>query len=261
MGLSELCIRRPVMTILLMASIMLAGFIGYRQLPVAAIPRIEVPTIQVTARLPGGSPNTMAVSVASPLERQFSTISGVSAITSSSFEGVTQITLEFDLNRNIDAAALDVQSAISSALRRLPADLAEPPSFRKVNPADSPIMFLALTSDTAPAVDIQDYADRVISPAISAISGVAVVNVNGQQKRAVRVRYDLDALASRGISIEEMRLAITQHASVSPIGSIRTSRTRYELETNSAEPRAAFFKPIVVAWRSSLVIFSTPSGS
>ncbi len=250
MGLSELCIRRPVMTILMMASIMLAGFAGYRQLPVAAIPRIEVPTIQVTARLPGGSPNTMAVSVASPLERQFSTISGVAAITSSSFEGVTQITLEFDLNRNIDAAALDVQSAISSALRRLPSDLAEPPSFRKVNPADSPIMFLALTSDTTPAVDIQDYADRVLSPAISAINGVAVVSVNGQQKRAVRIRYDLDALASRGISIEEMRTAITQHTSVSPIGSIRTSRLQYQLETNAAEPKATFFKPIVVAWRN-----------
>ena len=250
MGLSELCIRRPVMTILLMASILLAGFIGYRQLPVAAIPRIEVPTIQVTARLSGGSPNTMAVSVASPLERQFSTISGVSAITSSSVEGVTQITLEFELNRNIDAAALDVQSAISSAMRRLPADLAEPPSFRKINPADSPVLFLALTSDTTPAVDIQDYADRVLSPAISAISGVALVNVNGQQKRAVRIRYDLDALASRGISVEELRTSITQHTSVSPIGSIRTTRQRYELETNAAEPKAAFFKDIVVAWRN-----------
>jgi HAE1 family hydrophobic/amphiphilic exporter-1 len=250
MGLSELCIRRPVMTILLMVSIMLAGFVGYRQLPVAAIPRIDVPTIQVTARLSGGSPNTMAVSVASPLERQFSTISGVTAITSSSVEGVTQITLEFDLGRNIDNAALDVQSAISSAMRRLPADLNEPPSFRKVNPADSPIMFLALTSDTAPAVDIQDYADRVLSPAISAVNGVALVSVNGQQKRAVRVRYDLDALAIRGISVEEMRTAITQHASVSPIGSIRTTRQRYELETNSAEPKADFFRNIVIAWRN-----------
>jgi HAE1 family hydrophobic/amphiphilic exporter-1 len=250
MGLSEVCIRRPVMTILLMASIMLAGFIGYRQLPIAAIPRIDVPTIQVTARLPGGSPQTMAVSVASPLERQFSTIAGVGSITSTSVVGVTQITLEFDLNRNIDAAALDVQTAISSALRRLPSDLAEPPSFRKVNPADSPIIFLALTSDTAPAVDIQDYADRVLTPAISAINGVALVTVNGQQKRSVRVRYNPDALAVRGISVEEVRAAITQHTSVSPIGSIRTSRQRYELETNTAEPKAAFFKPLVVAWRN-----------
>ncbi len=250
MGLSELCIRRPVMTILLMASIMMAGFIGYRQLPIAAIPRIDVPTIQVTARLPGGSPQTMAVSVASPIERQFSTISGVTAITSTSVVGVTQVTLEFDLKRDIDAAALDVQTAISSVMRRLPADLAEPPSFRKVNPADSPIIFLALTSDTAPAVDIQDYADRILTPAISAINGVALVNVNGQQKRAVRVRYDPDALAVRGISVEEVRTAITQHTSVSPIGSIRTSRQRYELETNAAEPKAAFFRPLVVAWRN-----------
>jgi HAE1 family hydrophobic/amphiphilic exporter-1 len=250
MGISELCIRRPVMTILLMASIMLAGFIGYRQLPIAAIPRIEVPTIQVTARLPGGSPYTMAVSVASPLERQFSTIAGISAITSTSVEGVTQITLEFDLARNIDAAALDVQSAISSALRRLPPDLPEPPSFRKVNPADSPVIFLALTSDTAPATDIQDYADRVLTPALSSINGVALVNTNGQQKRAVRVRYDLDALATRGISIEEMTVALRQHASVSPIGSIRTERQNYILETNRATPTAAFFKPIVIAWRN-----------
>ena len=250
MGISELCIRRPVMTILLMASIMLAGFIGYRQLPIAAIPRIEVPTIQVSARLPGGSPYTMAVSVASPLERQFSTIAGVTAITSTSVEGVTQITLEFDLNRNIDSAALDVQSAISSALRRLPADLPEPPSFRKVNPADSPVIFLAMTSDTAQATDIQDYADRVLTPALSSISGVALVTVNGQQKRAVRVRYDLDALAIRGISIEEMTAALRQFTSVSPIGSIRTERQLYTLETNRAAPTAAYFKPVVIAWRN-----------
>ena len=250
MGISELCIRRPVMTILLMASILLAGFIGYRQLPIAAIPRIEVPTIQVTARLPGGSPYTMAVSVAAPLERQFSTIAGMASITSSSVEGITQITMEFDLGRNIDAAALDVQSAISGALRRLPADLPEPPSFRKVNPADSPVIFLALTSETAPATDIQDYADRVLTPALSAINGVALVNVNGQQKRAVRVRYDLDALAVRGISIEEMSTALRQFASVSPIGSIRTERQNYILETNRAVPTAAYFKPVVIAWRN-----------
>ncbi|CAN0071128.1 unnamed protein product, partial [Phaeothamnion confervicola] len=250
MGISELCIRRPVMTILLMASILLAGFLGYRQLPIAAIPRIEVPTIQVTARLPGGSPYTMAVSVASPLERQFSTIAGVASITSSSVEGVTQITMEFDLARSIDAAALDVQSAISSALRRLPADLPEPPSFRKLNPADSPVIFLAMTSDTAQATDIQDYADRVLTPAISSINGVALVTVNGQQKRAVRVRYDLDALAIRGISIDEMATALRQFTSVSPIGSIRTQRQLYILETNRAAPTAEFFKPIVIAWRN-----------
>ncbi len=250
MGISELCIRRPVMTILLMASILLAGFAGYRQLPIAAIPRIEVPTIQVTARLPGGSPYTMAVSVASPLERQFSTIAGLASVTSTSVEGVTQITLEFDLRRNIDSAALDVQSAISTALRRLPADLPEPPSYRKINPADSPVIFLALTSDTAPATDIQDYADRVLTPAISSINGVALVTVNGQQKRAVRVRYDLDALATRGISVEEMSSALRQYASVSPIGSIRTQRQLYILETNRATPTAAYFKPIVIAWRN-----------
>ena len=250
MGISELCIRRPVMTTLLMASILLAGLLGYRQLPISALPRMEVPTITVTARLPGGSPNTMAVSVASPLERQFSTIAGVNSITSTSVDGICTVTLEFDLNRNIDAAALDVQSAISVALRRLPADLAEPPSFRKVNPSDEPVIFLALTSETTPTTTIQDYADRVITPAIAAIRGVAQVLVNGQQKRAVRIRYDLDALAIRGIAIDEMRVAISQLASVAPIGSIRTQRQLYILETKGAEPTAAFFQDAIVAWRN-----------
>ena len=250
MGLSELCIRRPVMTTLLMAAMLLAGIMAYRLLPISALPRMEVPTITVTARLPGGSPQTMAVSVAAPLERQFSTIAGVTSITSSSVDGIASVTLEFDLNRNIDAAALDVQSAISVALRRLPPDLSEPPSFRKVNPSDEPVIFLALTSDTTPTTQIQDYADRVLTPAIAAIRGVAQVIANGQQKRAVRIKYDLDALAVRGIPVDDMRAVISQLASVSPIGSIRTQRQLYILETKGAEPTAEFFKPAVIAWRN-----------
>jgi HAE1 family hydrophobic/amphiphilic exporter-1 len=238
------------MTILVMASLALAGFFGYRQLPIAAIPRIDVPTITVSAELPGASPDTMAVSVAAPLERQFATIAGITAITSSSTQGITQITLEFDLNRNIDAAALDVQSAISVANARLPDDLLAPPSYRKVNPADTPVMFLSLTSDTATSQEINEFADKVMSPRISMQPGVAQVSIYGAQKRAVRIRYDLDALAARGISVEEIRNAITALASVSPIGSIRTQRQLYILETKSAEPTAAYFRPVVVAWRN-----------
>lgn len=250
MRLSELCIRRPVMTTLLMASLLLAGFFGYRQLPIAAIPRIEVPTITVTVGYPGASPDTMAVSIAAPLERQFATIAGITSITSLSTEGNTQITLEFDLNRNIDAAALDTQSAISVAASRLPEDLPTPPSYRKVNPADSPVIFMALTSDTATSQEITEFADKVMSPRLSTLSGVAQVSIRGEQKRAVRIKYDLDALATRGISVEEIRQAVTALASVSPIGSLRTSQQLYILEMKSAEPTAAYFKPVIVAWRN-----------
>jgi len=250
MRISELCIRRPVMTTLVMASLLLAGFFGYRQLPIAAIPRIEVPTITVSVQYPGASPDTMAVSVAAPLERQFATIAGITAITSLSTQGNTQIALEFDLNRNIDAAALDVQSSISVAMARLPIDLPAPPAYRKVNPADSPIIFLALTSDTAQSQEMNEFADKVMSPKLSTLPGVAQINIQGAQKRAVRIKYDLDALATRGISVEEVRLAVTALSSVAPIGSIRTGQQYYILEIKGAEPYAAYFKPAVVAWRN-----------
>jgi HAE1 family hydrophobic/amphiphilic exporter-1 len=250
MRLSELCIRRPVMTTLVMASLLLAGFFGYRQLPIAAIPRIEVPTITVTVQYPGASPDTMGVSVAAPLERQFATIAGITSITSLSTQGLTTIALEFDLNRNIDAAALDVQSSISVAMPRLPIDLPAPPAYRKVNPADSPIIFLALTSDTAQSQEMNEFADKVMSPKLSTLPGVAQINIQGAQKRAVRIKYDLDALATRGISVEEIRLAVVALASVAPIGSIRAAQQLYILEIKGAEPYAAYFKPTVVAWRN-----------
>ena len=250
MRLSEVCIRRPVMTTLVMASLLLAGFFGYRQLPIAAIPRIEVPTITVTVQYPGASADTMAISVAAPLERQFSTIAGITSITSLNTEGNAQVTLEFDLNRNIDAAALDVQSAISVAAARLPEDLPTPPAYRRVNPADAPVIFLALTSDTTPSQDMNEFADKVMSPRLSMISGVAQVNIQGAQKRAVRIKYDLDALASRGISVEEIRLAVAAQSTVSPVGSIRTQQQLYILEVKGAEPTAAFFRPLVVTWRN-----------
>jgi hydrophobic/amphiphilic exporter-1 (mainly G- bacteria), HAE1 family len=250
MRLSELCIRRPVMTTLVMASLLLAGFFGYRQLPIAAIPRIEVPTITVSVQYPGASPDTMAVSVAAPLERQFATIAGITAITSLSTQGNTQVTLEFDLNRSIDAAALDVQSSISVAMARLPIDLPAPPAYRKVNPADSPIIFLALTSETAQSQEINEFADKVMSPKLSTLPGVAQINIQGAQKRAVRIKYDLDALATRGISVEEIRQSMMQLSSVAPIGSVRTGQQFYILEIKGAEPYAAYFRPAIVAWRN-----------
>ena len=250
MRLSELCIRRPVMTTLVMASLLLAGFFGYRQLPIAAIPRIEVPTITVSVQYPGASPDTMAVSVAAPLERQFATIAGITSITSLSTQGNTQVALEFDLGRNIDAAALDVQSSISVAMARLPIDLPAPPAYRKVNPADSPIIFLALTSETAQSQEINEFAEKVMSPKLSTLPGVAQVTINGAQKRAVRIRYDLDALATRGISVEEVRVAVMALASVAPIGSIRTGQQFYVLDIKGAEPYAAYFKPALIAWRN-----------
>ena len=250
MRLSEVCIRRPVMTTLLMASLLLAGFFGYRQLPIAAIPRIEVPTITVTVQYPGASADTMAVSVAAPLERQFATIAGITSITSLNTEGNTQVTLEFDLDRSIDAASLDVQSAISVAAARLPEDLPNPPAYRRVNPADAPIIFLALTSDTTPSQDMNEFADKVMSPRLSTITGVAQINIQGAQKRAVRIKYDLDALATRGISVEDIRLAVAAQSTVSPVGSIRTKQQLYILEVKGAEPTAAFFKPLIVTWRN-----------
>ncbi len=195
MSLSALCIRRPVMTILLMAMIVIAGIFGFKQLPVAAVPRVDFPTIQVQAQLPGASPETMAASVASILERQFSTIAGVTSMTSTSSLGNTAIVLQFDLNRSIDGAALDVQSAISSAMRRLPVELPTPPSFRKVNPADFPIMFLALKSSQVRLSDVDAFANRAILPRISTLPGIAQVLIFGTQKYAVRVRADLDQLA------------------------------------------------------------------
>ena len=250
MRLSELCIRRPVMTTLLMASLLLAGFFGYRQLPIAAIPRIDVPTITVSVQYPGASPDTMAVSVAAPLERQFSTIAGVTSITSLNTEGRTQVTLEFELNRNIDAAALDTQSAISVAASRLPEDLPTPPAYRKVNPADTPVIFLALTSETALSQEMNEFADKVMSPRLSMLPGVAQVNIQGAQKQAVRIKYDLDALATRGISVEDIRLAVAAQANISPIGSVRTQHQIYILDVKGAEPTAAYFKPLIVAWRN-----------
>ncbi|HYN38205.1 MAG TPA: efflux RND transporter permease subunit, partial [Rhodospirillales bacterium] len=220
MGLSALCIRRPVMTTLLMLATVLLGLFGYRSLPVAALPAVDFPTIQVTATLPGASPETMAASVATVLERQFATIAGITSITSISGQGTTSVTLQFDLDRDIDGAALDVQSALSVATRRLPNDITEPPSFRKVNPADQPVILLALSSSTLPLWQVHDYADTHISPRLSVLPGVAQVQIWGSQKFAVRVRFDPDALAAKGIAVDEVREALARANSNSPLGTL-----------------------------------------
>src|SRR5215216_4730402 len=203
MSLSELCIRRPVFTTLMTASIIAFGAFAYRLLPVAALPAVDFPTISVSAQLPGASPETMAASVASPIERQLSTIAGISALSSTSALGTTTITVQFDLNRNIDGAALDVQTALSVAARRLPIEMTTPPSFRKVNPGDFPILFISLISPTLPMSTVDEYGQTLLAQQISQLSGVAQVLVYGGQKFAVRVQADPLAAAARNISLED----------------------------------------------------------
>ena len=250
MSLSAFCIRRPVMTILVMVSFIIAGIFGYKQLPVAAVPRVDFPTIQVTAQLPGASPETMAASVASILERQFSTIAGVTTMTSTSSLGNTSIVLQFDLNRNIDGAALDVQSAISSALRRLPAELPTPPSFRKVNPADYAIMFIALKSSQVRLSDIDAFANRAILPHISTLPGIAQILIFGSQKYAVRVRANLDQLAVRGLTLNELQTAIVSANSTKPLGAIADARQNAILDATGPITKAADYAPVIVAWQN-----------
>jgi hydrophobe/amphiphile efflux-1 (HAE1) family protein len=248
--ISHVCIRRPVMTVLMMVSFLAAGMFGYGQLPVAAIPRVDFPTIQVQATLPGASPETMASSVAGILERQFSTIAGVTTMTSVSTLDNTSITLQFDLDRNIDGAALDVQTAIGSALRRLPADMTTPPSFRKVNPADFAIVFLALRSPNARLSDIDAFAQSSILPRISTLPGVAQVLVFGSQKYAVRVRADLDQLAARGLSLSDLQAALATANSNRPLGTVPQGGRNAILDATGPVSRAAQYMPIIVAWQN-----------
>lgn len=249
MSLSELSIRRPVMTTLITLTFIIFGFFAFKKLPVAALPRVDFPTINVSAQLPGASPETMASSVASPLERQFATIAGITSMTSVSQLGSTNITIQFDLDRNIDGAALDVQSAISATLRRLPAELPTPPSFRKVNPADQPILFMTLTSDSLPLSTVHEYAENVLQQQISQILGVAQAQIFGAQKYAVRVFFDPDALAVRGLTAQDLRTAISNANSNSPVGQLRGERQRITLEATGQMQRAADYNDVVISAR------------
>ena len=253
MNLSELCIRRPVMTVLLSASAVVAGIIAYSGLPIASLPSYDSPTITVTAVLPGAGPETMASSVATPLERQFSTISGLSVISSTSTLGNTTITLEFEQDRNIDDASIDVQAALLRAQRALPTEMTTPPSYRKINPAESPILFLALTSPSMSLSDLNSYAEDLIAPTLSTITGVAQVQINGQKKYAVRVLVDPEALAVRNLTLDDIASALRTANANTPVGTLEGPRQTLTIQANRQLSNAAEFAKLIVA--------TSPSGN
>ncbi len=250
MNISELFIRRPIMTTLVMISILLFGIIGYRLLPVSNLPNVDFPTLQVTATLPGASPETMAAAVATPLEKQFSTIDGIDSLTSTSNRGATSITLQFSLKRNLDAAALDVQAAIAAAQRQLPPEMPSPPSFRKVNPADQPILFLALTSPTLPLYSLDEYGETLLAQRISMVSGVAQVRVFGAQKYAVRIQLNPNALASRRIGIDEVTAAVSQQNVNIPTGTLYGPHQSLTIQADGQLTSATAYRSLIVAYRN-----------
>ena len=250
MSMPESCIRRPVMTTLVMMAFVIFGLFSYRLLPVAALPRVDFPTIVVSADLPGASAETMASSVATPLEKQFSTIAGVSSIVSTSGQGVTTITLQFDLNRNIDGAALDVQSAMTTAAKKLPIEMTTPPSFQKVNPADQPVLFLVLSSATQPLSTVDEYAETLIGQRVSQLSGVAQVQVYGAQKFAVRVQANPEALAAKGIGLTDLQNAIAAANSSTPVGQLSGPNQSYTIEAPTGLNEAAHYRDLVVAYKN-----------
>ncbi|HET8623606.1 MAG TPA: efflux RND transporter permease subunit [Gemmatimonadales bacterium] len=249
MNISELFIRRPVMTTLVMAGVLIFGVLGYRRLPVSDLPNVDYPTISVNASLPGASPETMASAVATPLEREFSTIAGIEVMTSTSSTGQTSIQLQFALDRDIDAAAQDVQAAIASAQNELPSDML-PPRYRKQNPADSPILYLSLTSKTLPLSQVNEFAETFMAQRISTVAGVSQVDVFGQQKYAVRIQLDPNALANRGIGIDEVADAVTAGNVNLPNGVLWGTDKAYTLDASGQLENAAAFRPLVVSFRN-----------
>ncbi len=250
MNVSELFIRRPVTTTLVMLAFLLFGIMGYRLLPVSDLPNVDFPTLVVNANLPGASPETMASAVATPLERQFSTIAGLDSMTSTSGLGFTSITLQFNLGRDIDAAAQDVQAAIAKTNSQLPPDMPTPPSYQKVNPADQPILYLALHSPTLPLSTVDEYAQTFVAQRISMISGVAQVQVYGSQKYAVRAQLDPKALATRQIGIDEVAAAVRSGNSNLPTGTLWGAQRAFTVESNGQLTEAAAYRPLVVAYRN-----------
>ncbi len=249
MNLCEPFIRRPVTTVLLNLAIVLAGVIGYRSIPVAALPSYDTPVINVSAVLPGASPETMAISVALPLEKQFQTIPGLNIISSTSTLGTTSLTLEFDEARNIDGAALDVQAALLRATRTLPQDMTQPPAYRRVNPADAPVLLIALTSPALAMSDLQDFAEHLISPTLSTIDGVAQVNIFGPKRYAVRVRVRPDALSARNIGLDELSAALRAANVNTPVGTLDGPRQQLTLQANQQLKNAAEFAELIISTR------------
>ena len=250
MNISQTFIERPIATSLLMAAIALFGAVAYRSLAVSDLPNVDFPTLLVTASLPGASPETMAAAVATPLENQFSTIAGLNSMTSSNSLGNTYITLEFDLSRKLDGAAVDVQAAITQASRMLPQGMPTPPTFTKVNPADQPILYLALTSPTLPLYDLDEYAETRIAQRISMITGVAQVQVLGAQKYAVHVQMDPHAMASRQVGINEIETALKNWNVNLPTGAIIGPQRAFTLQASGQLTSAAAYRPLVVAYRN-----------
>ena len=246
MNFSQLFIQRPVMTTLLMVAIVVFGLFGYRFLPIAELPNVDFPTILVTANLPGASPETMASAVATPLEREFSTISGLKSMNSVNAKGATQITLEFDLNRDIDAAAQDVQTAIARASKNLPSNMQTPPTYNKVNPADMPILYFAITSPAMPLYKLHEYADTLLAQNISMVNGVAQVQIFGAQKYAVRVRIDPQAIASKGIGIDEVEQAIKKGNVELPTGTLYGNYQAFTIEATGKLLNAPHYNELIV---------------
>src|SRR5262245_33744572 len=247
--MTELFIRRPIMTTLVMIAILLFGIVAYRSLPVSDLPNVDFPTITVSAALPGANPETMASAVATPLERQFSTIAGLDSMSSVSSTGFTNITLQFNLKRSLDAAAQDVQTAISRSLNQLPADMPTPLTYQKVNPADQPILYLALTSPTLPMSLLDEYGQTIMAQRISTVNGVAQVQVYGSQKYAVRIQVDPKALTSRSIGIDEVAQAVRQGNVNLPTGGVNGPNKAFIVQTQGQLLTASAYRPLVVAYR------------
>ena len=247
---TDLFIQRPVMTTLLMAGILVFGIMAYRLLPVSDLPNIDFPTIQVTASLPGANPDTMASAVATPLEKQFSTIAGIDSMTSTSALGTTQITMQFTLERNIDAAAQDVQAAIAAAQNQMPPGMPTPPSYKKVNPADQPILYLAVSSPTLPLYVVDEYAQTNLAQRISTINGVAQVGIFGSQKYAVRVQLDPSKMATLGIGIDEVQKALADSNVNLPTGTLWGPNQAFSVQATGQLTTAAAYRPMIVAYRN-----------
>ena len=254
MNISEIFIRRPIATSLLMAAIALVGTIAYRALPISDLPAVEYPSIQINTNLPGGDPVTMAASVASPLERQFTTIAGIDEMTSQSRTGNTNINLTFDLNRNIDSAVTDVQTAISAAMPLLPPTLTAPPSFRKQNPADEPVLQINLTSSSLDMTKVDEYAEDILAPRISIVNGVSQVNVQGSAKYAVRVQVDPDKLEAQKIGINEIDNALQNWNVTQPTGQLFGAQATYSILAKGQLNNASEFRQIIVSYRNGRAV-------
>ncbi|HAO21721.1 MAG TPA: acriflavine resistance protein B, partial [Desulfobacteraceae bacterium] len=250
MNLSEIFIRRPVMTTLVMVAILISGIMGYRLLPVSDLPSVDFPTLEVSAQIPGANAETMASSVATPLEKVFSTIADLDSMTSTNATGSTRITLQFSLNRDLDAAAQDVQSAIASAMKDLPPEMPTPPVFRKVNPADQPVLYISVSSKILRLSDVNEYAETLMAQRISMISGVAQVQVYGSQKYAVRIRLDPQALAAKDIGMDEVATAITRANVNLPTGSMTGPERVYSIQANGQLRRAQDYRSVIVTYRN-----------